>query len=188
MLQKQPTSKSAKKSKLSDKKNNRNGAQASKGVSVKRHFTTSGQDPFDTVEWEQRDASITGADGQVFFEQKGVEFPVSWSQTATNVVVQKYFRGTLGTAERERSVKHMISRVADTIYKWGRTSYFKSDDDAWAFRDELVHLLVHQKMAFNSPVWFNVGVEELIDVAEPRRPEADAIGGGVKRAAAACTG
>jgi ribonucleoside-diphosphate reductase alpha chain len=131
------------------------------GLAVKRHFTREGLDPFAGVQWELRDAVIAGADGKVFFEQKQVEFPTTWSQTATNVVVQKYFRGTPGTPERERSVKQMISRVADTIYGWGREGgYFKSDKDAWSFRDELVHLLLHQKMAFNSPVWFNVGVEE----------------------------
>jgi ribonucleoside-diphosphate reductase alpha chain len=136
-------------------------AGARPGMTVSRHFTRAGSDPFEAVAWERRDAAITGADGRAVFEQKGVEFPVSWSQTATNVVVQKYFRGTLGTAEREWSVRQMISRVADTIYAWGRKAgYFRSDEDAWAFRDELVHLLLHQKMAFNSPVWFNVGVEE----------------------------
>ncbi len=131
------------------------------GLTVERYFTREGVDPFDTVEWELRDAVISGHDGKVFFEQRQVEFPKSWSQTATNVVVQKYFRGTLGTPERERSVRQMIGRVADTIYRWGKEDgYFKTDRDAWAFRDELVHLLLHQKMAFNSPVWFNVGVEE----------------------------
>ncbi len=133
------------------------------GLAVERFFTANlrpGQDPFETVEWERRDAVISGADGKVFFEQRGVEFPKTWSQTATNVVVQKYFRGTLGTPSREDSVRTMIARVADTIYSWGKTDgYFKSEQDAWAFRDELVHLLLHQKMAFNSPVWFNVGVE-----------------------------
>jgi ribonucleoside-diphosphate reductase alpha chain len=134
------------------------------GLTVDRHFTREGVDPFEEVEWELRDAVISGADGKVFFEQRQVEFPKTWSQTATNVVVQKYFRGTLGTAQRERSVKQMISRVADTIYGWGKADgYFKSARDAVAFRDELVHLLVQQKMAFNSPVWFNVGVE-----AEPQ--------------------
>jgi len=126
-----------------------------------RHFTRAGIDPLGEVTWELRDASIKGADGKVYFEQKQVEFPTSWSQTATNVVVQKYFRGTLDTPQRERSVKQMLSRVADTIYGWGKADgYFKSGDDALAFRDELIHLLLHQKMAFNSPVWFNVGVEE----------------------------
>ena len=134
------------------------------GLQVDRYFTREGVDPFEEVEWELRDAVISGADGKVFFEQRQVEFPKAWSQTATNVVVQKYFRGTLGTAQRERSVKQMIARVADTIYGWGKADgYFKSPRDAHAFRDELVHLLVQQKMAFNSPVWFNVGVE-----AEPQ--------------------
>jgi len=131
------------------------------GLTVERYFTRQGVDPFETVEWELRDAVISGADGRIFFEQRGVEFPKTWSQTATNVVVQKYFRGTLGTPQRESSVRAMIARVADTIYGWGKADgYFKSEQDAWAFRDELVHLLLHQKMAFNSPVWFNVGVEE----------------------------
>jgi ribonucleoside-diphosphate reductase alpha chain len=131
------------------------------GLAFPRTFTRAGIDPFDEVEWELRDASIRGADGQVYFEQKGVEFPRGWSQTATNVVVQKYFRGPLGTPQREGSVRQMIGRVADTIYGWGKArGYFKTGDDAVAFRDELVHLLLHQKMAFNSPVWFNVGVEE----------------------------
>ncbi|HEX5478505.1 MAG TPA: vitamin B12-dependent ribonucleotide reductase, partial [Dehalococcoidia bacterium] len=130
------------------------------GLAVERYFTREGVDPFDTVQWERRDAVISGADGKVFFEQRGVEFPTTWSQTATNVVVQKYFRGTLGTPERESSVRQMVARVADTIFGWGKADgYFKTDKDAWAFRDELTHLLLHQKMAFNSPVWFNVGVE-----------------------------
>ncbi len=131
------------------------------GLVFERFFTRQGADPFTTVEWELRDAVISGADGKIFFEQRGVEFPKSWSQTATNVVVQKYFRGTLGTPQREDSVRKMIGRVADTIYGWGKADgYFRTEQDAWAFRDELVHLLLHQKMAFNSPVWFNVGVEE----------------------------
>jgi ribonucleoside-diphosphate reductase alpha chain len=131
------------------------------GLAFERYFTRAGVDPFTTVEWELRDAVISGADGRIFFEQRGVEFPRSWSQTATNVVVQKYFRGTLGTPQREDSVRKMIGRVADTIYAWGKADgYFRSEQDAWTFRDELVHLLLHQKMAFNSPVWFNVGVEE----------------------------
>ena len=130
------------------------------GLTFDRHFTREGADPFDTVEWERRDAVITNASGKIVFEQRGVEFPKNWSQMATNVVVQKYFRGTLGTDRRENSVRSMISRVADTIYGWGKAAgYFRSDQDAWTFRDELVYLLLHQKMAFNSPVWFNVGVE-----------------------------
>src|SRR6185295_19424426 len=102
------------------------------GLTVERYFTRQGVDPFDTVEWELRDAVISGADGKVFFEQRGVEFPKAWTQTATNVVVQKYFRGTLGTPERERSVKQMVSRVANTIYGWGKEDgYFKSERDAY---------------------------------------------------------
>ncbi len=131
------------------------------GMSLSRYFTTPGVDPFNEVEWELRTAQITGEGGKVYFEQKDVEIPKSWSSTATNVVVQKYFRGLNGTPERERSVRQLIGRVADTITGWGRKGkYFASEEDVWAFRDELVHLLVHQKMAFNSPVWFNVGVED----------------------------
>jgi ribonucleoside-diphosphate reductase alpha chain len=143
-----------------DQRGSRVITDARPGLTFDRYFTVEGVDPFDTVEWERRDAVISGADGRVFFEQRQVEFPKTWSQTATNVVVQKYFRGTLGTAQRESSVRQMIGRVADTIYGWGKTDgYFKSERDAFAFRDELVHLLLHQKMAFNSPVWFNCGVE-----------------------------
>ncbi|HTJ46952.1 MAG TPA: vitamin B12-dependent ribonucleotide reductase [Kofleriaceae bacterium] len=147
-----------------DHKRSRVIKDARSGLAVERYFTREGIDPFDEVEWELRDAVISGADGKVFFEQRQVEFPKTWSQTATNVVVQKYFRGTLGTPERERSVKQMVARVANTIYGWGKSDgYFKTERDAFAFRDELTHLLVQQKMAFNSPVWFNVGVE-----AEPQ--------------------
>ena len=132
-----------------------------KGLSVARYFTRPGIDPFDEVEWERRTAAITGESGQVYFEQRDVEVPRAWSQMATNVVVQKYFRGQLGTPAREGSVKQLISRVADTVTAWGvAQNYFASDADAQTFRAELKHLLVHQKMSFNSPVWFNVGVEE----------------------------
>jgi ribonucleoside-diphosphate reductase alpha chain len=130
------------------------------GLQIERHFTQEGVDPFDTVEWEQRDAAITGSDGTVVFEQKGVEFPKSWSQMATNVVVQKYFRGAVGTPERETSLKQLIGRVVNTIARWGREQrYFASDESARAFADELTYLLLDQRLAFNSPVWFNVGVE-----------------------------
>lgn len=131
------------------------------GLTVQRYHTKEDTSPYDQVEWELRDASITGADGEVFFEQKGVEVPRSWSQTATNVVVQKYFRAVPGHPDRETSVRQMIGRVADTIANGGRdSSYFKTDADYEAFRAELTHLLLNQKMAFNSPVWFNVGVED----------------------------
>ena len=119
-----------------------------------------GVDPFDAVEWEPRDALIPGKDGPSF-EQKDVEFPASWCQTATNIVAQKYFRGKLNTPQREHSVRQMIGRVADTITAWGlKDSYFVDDDEADAFHAELTHLLLHQMAAFNSPVWFNVGFEE----------------------------
>jgi ribonucleoside-diphosphate reductase alpha chain len=130
------------------------------GLTVRRLFTSPDIDPFDTVEWELRDARI-GSSERVVFEQRDVEFPASWSQNATNIVAQKYFRGQLGATERERSVRQMISRVAGTIAGWGRArAYFASDTDADAFEDELTYVLVHQLAAFNSPVWFNVGFEE----------------------------
>ncbi len=127
------------------------------GLSIERYFTEAGQDPFSTVEWELRDARI-GHGGRVSFEQTGVEFPKSWSQNATNIVAQKYFRGKLGSTERERSVRQMLTRVAGTIAGWGKQrGYFATDGDAQAFEDELTHILLHQMAAFNSPVWFNVG-------------------------------
>jgi ribonucleoside-diphosphate reductase alpha chain len=131
------------------------------GLRVEPHFTKPGVHPYDEVEWEIRDAVITDfRTGAVAFEQRGVEFPRSWSLNATTIVAQKYFRGTLGTPEREHSVKHMIDRVADTITDWGRKDgYFADEGSATTFNAELKHLLVHQKAAFNSPVWFNVGVE-----------------------------
>jgi ribonucleoside-diphosphate reductase alpha chain len=136
-------------------------AKKRSGIRIPRLFTVPGRDPFDEVEWELRTAAITGEGGKVFFEQRDVEIPKSWSQTATNVVVQKYFRGRVGTAQRERSVRQLIARVADTITGWGRKAgTFATEGDVAAFRDELVHLLVKQKMSFNSPVWFNVGVED----------------------------
>src|SRR5205823_9026870 len=127
-------------------------------LSVRRVFTTPGVHPFDTVEWELRDARIGHGD-KVAFEQPGVEFPTSWSQNATNIVAQKYFRGTLGTPERESSLRQVIDRIADTITDWGiRDGYFVDDGEAETFRDELKYVLVHQRAAFNSPVWFNIGV------------------------------
>src|SRR5271166_6489668 len=129
-------------------------------VEVSRFFTSTGVHPFDTVDWEQRDARIGHGD-RVAFEQKDVEFPASWSQNATNIVAQKYFRGQIGHPARERSVKQMIGRVAGTIAGWGRElGYFASAEDAEAFEHELTHILLHQMAAFNSPVWFNVGFEE----------------------------
>jgi ribonucleoside-diphosphate reductase alpha chain len=130
------------------------------GLTIERRFTIPGVHPFDQVEWETRDAVIGDPENPAF-EQRGVEFPKSWSQNATNIVAQKYFRGRLGTDERENSVKQMISRVAGTIAAWGRErDYFATAEDGDAFEAELTHILLHQKAAFNSPVWFNVGFEE----------------------------
>jgi len=130
------------------------------GLTVERHFTRAGEDPFDNVEWEIRDATIGDEKGSLVFEQKDVEIPKSWSQLATNVVVSKYFRGHLGTPQRERSVKQLIGRVVGRIREWGDAShYFKTPEDSQTFADELTDILVNQRMAFNSPVWFNLGVE-----------------------------
>jgi ribonucleoside-diphosphate reductase alpha chain len=132
------------------------------GLTFRRHFSTEGVHPFDEVEWETRDAVIPNfKEGGNAFEQRAVEFPLSWSQNATNIVAQKYFRGTLGAPERESSVRQLVSRVVDTIRGWGqKNGYFATADDAQIFADELTHLLVNQKAAFNSPVWFNVGVPD----------------------------
>ncbi|HZA77031.1 MAG TPA: vitamin B12-dependent ribonucleotide reductase [Acidimicrobiales bacterium] len=131
------------------------------GIGLRRQFTTEGVHPYDDIEWDRRDARITNfRDGSVAFEQRDVEFPVSWSLNATNIVAQKYFRGTLGTPEREWSLRQVVDRVADTITRWGvEGGYFVDDREADAFNAELKHLLVTQKAAFNSPVWFNIGVK-----------------------------
>jgi ribonucleoside-diphosphate reductase alpha chain len=131
-----------------------------KGLAIERRFSSPGTHPFDEVEWEIRDAVIGDPEAPAF-EQRGVEFPKSWSQNATNIVAQKYFRGQLGSEQRESSVKQMIGRVAGTISGWGREGgYFASAEDAEAFEAELTSILLNQKAAFNSPVWFNVGFEE----------------------------
>jgi ribonucleoside-diphosphate reductase alpha chain len=132
------------------------------GLTFKRFFTTEGRHPFDDVEWEIRDAVIPNfKEGGNAFEQRDVEFPITWSQNATNIVAQKYFRGTLGTPQRESSVRQLAGRVVDTIRGWGeQDGYFDTDRDAQTFSDELTHLIVTQKAAFNSPVWFNVGVPD----------------------------
>src|SRR5215472_5034810 len=126
-----------------------------------RSYTKPEAHPYDLIKWETRDAVITDAKGAVIFEQKGVEVPSFWSQTATNIVASKYFRGRLGTPGRENSVKQLIGRVAGTIGRWGRRgNYFLDEEEAETFEAELTHILVHQMAAFNSPVWFNVGVED----------------------------
>jgi ribonucleotide reductase alpha subunit len=142
------------------------------GIGIRRYFTEPGEHPYDTVEWELRDARIQNyKDGTDAFFQPDVEFPVSWSQNATNIVAQKYFRGTLGTPERESSLKQVIDRIVDTITAWGvRDGYFVDDQEGAAFRNELKYVLLHQRAAFNSPVWFNIGVEGVPSQASACQP------------------
>ncbi len=131
------------------------------GLKVQRYFTREGVSPYDGVEWETRTATIVNEKGKVVFEQSNVEIPKFWSQMATNVVVSKYFRGPLGSPERENSVRQMVGRVVSTITGWGRADgYFSREQDAQVFADELTHILLHQKACFNSPVWFNCGIEK----------------------------
>ncbi len=133
---------------------------AGKGLVFGRRFTDGKTSSFDMVEWEKRTALIGNEKGATIFRQEGVEVPKNWSQTATNIVTSKYFHGKPGTSERENSVRQLISRVANTIVRWGEEGgYFADAESRDVFRDELTHLLVEQKMAFNSPVWFNVGVQ-----------------------------
>ncbi len=131
------------------------------GIALRRYFTTPGLDPYDTVVWETRDARISNwKTGEVAFEQLGIEVPSTWSVNAANILAQKYFRGSLGTSEREHSLKQVADRVVDTICAWGREGgYFASEEEAEIFSDELKYLIIHQRAAFNSPVWFNIGVE-----------------------------
>ena len=132
-----------------------------RGLTFERRWTRPGVHPYDEITWEYRTAGIANESGKSVFEQKDVEVPDFWSQLATNVVVSKYFRGHLGTPERETSVRQLIDRVVNTITAWAETQhYFATDEDLQTFKAELTHLIVHQKMAFNSPVWFNVGIEE----------------------------
>ncbi len=134
---------------------------AGKGLSIARKFTRPGTHPFDEIAWERRTAAITNDKGDIIFEQRDVEIPAAWSQLATNVVVSKYFRGALDTPDRETSVRQLIERVAGTLAAWGRKDgYFAAEADAETFYHEMTHLLVHQKACFNSPVWFNMGIEE----------------------------
>jgi ribonucleoside-diphosphate reductase alpha chain len=140
-------------------KTNGSHAKAGKGLRFGRHFTPPGSHAFDLVEWERRTAAIIGEKGQVIFEQKDVEVPRSWSQLAINVVAQKYFRGGVGTPERETSVRQLIDRVVETLAGWGRNGgYFATEEDAENWSQELRYLLVTQHASFNSPVWFNIGV------------------------------
>src|SRR5579884_481792 len=136
-------------------------SQPASALKFERVFSKAGVSPYDEVQWERRTASITDASGKTIFEQKDVEVPVDWSMTATNIVASKYLHGQLETPERETGVRQLISRVAETIRDWGLAGGYFSAEDAAVFHDELVHLLVTQKAAFNSPVWFNVGCDRL---------------------------
>ena len=130
------------------------------GLEFQRVFSREGVDPFDDIEWETRSAVIGNERGDVVFEQRDVDIPKAWSQTATNIVVSKYFRGQLGTPGRESSVRQLIGRVVDTITTWAESQdYFSSVEDLSSFSDDLKYLLLQQKAAFNSPVWFNCGFE-----------------------------
>jgi len=135
-----------------------------KGVSFARYFTQKlegNRTPYDEIAWELRTATIGNDKGSVIFEQRDVEVPADWSQTATNIVVSKYFHGRMGSPDRETSVAQLVHRVVDTIADWGLAgNYFKTKEDGENFRSELAHLMLHQKACFNSPVWFNVGVRE----------------------------
>jgi ribonucleoside-diphosphate reductase alpha chain len=146
---------------LSGKKAGKKAKGPAAGLTVKRFFTTPGVDPADELAWELRTAGISGEDGRSVFEQKNIEVPKSWSMLATNVVASKYFRGAPGTPERESSVRQLVARVVNTLTRWGQEGgYFATEADRDTFHAELTHLLLRQKAAFNSPVWFNVGVEE----------------------------
>ncbi len=137
-------------------------ARRRRGLSLQRHFTNGRVSPYEEVQWERRSALIQNEKGETIFEQKEVEVPRDWSQTATNIVASKYLHGKLGSAERENSVRGLVGRVVETMRDWGMADgYFKTDEDARIFHDELVHLLITQKAAFNSPVWFNCGVHRL---------------------------
>ena len=135
-----------------------------KGVTFPRYFTQkleAFRTPYGEIPWELRTAAIGNDKGAVIFEQNDVEVPADWSQTATNIVVSKYFHGKIGSPDRERSVRQLVHRVVDTITDWGSAGrYFRTNEDAENFRNELAHLMLTQKACFNSPVWFNVGVRE----------------------------
>src|SRR5438309_5011078 len=140
-------------------------AEPKKGLRIQRRFTREGVHPYDEIEWELRDAVIPGESGNVF-EQRGVEVPKFWSATATNVVASKYFRGKLTSPEREWSVKQMVDRVVDRITTWGiEGEYFATEADAEIFSHELKYLMLNQHASFNSPVWFNIGVEGAVQQA-----------------------
>jgi len=159
-------------------------ASTQKGLVFVRRFSKNGVSPYDELQWERRTASITDTKGNTIFEQKDVEVPVDWSMTATNIVASKYLHGQLGTPERETGVRQLVGRVVETIRDWGiRGGYFATIEDAGIFHDELAHMLVTQKVAFNSPVWFNVGCDRLEPESDGQNWHWDAATGGVKYSA-----
>jgi len=150
------------------------------GLIFTRRFSTEGVSPYDEVKWEKRDAVLTDFKGNTIFEQKDVEVPTEWSMTATNIVASKYLHGHLGTPQRETGVRQLVSRVSETIRDWGMTGgYFATEEDATIFHDELVHMLLNQKVAFNSPVWFNVGCDRLEPQADGQSWHWDPRTGGI---------
>jgi len=155
-----------------------------RGLIFTRRYSTEGVSPYDELRWEQRTALITDQKGNTIFEQKNVEVPADWSMTATNIVASKYLHGTLETPERETGVRQLVSRVAETIREWGiKGGYFATVEDAGIFHDELAHMLLTQKVAFNSPVWFNVGCDRLEPDAKGQNWHWDPATGGVAYAA-----
>ena len=155
-----------------------------RGLTFARRFTRDGNSPYDEVQWERRTASITDTKGNTIFEQKDVEVPVDWSMTATNIVASKYLHGQLGTPERESGVRQLVGRVVETVRDWGIAGgYFATAEDAAVFHDELAHMLLTQKAAFNSPVWFNVGCDRLEPEADGQNWHWDPVTGGVKYSA-----
>ncbi|HUA98747.1 MAG TPA: vitamin B12-dependent ribonucleotide reductase [Terracidiphilus sp.] len=155
-----------------------------RGLTFTRRFSSEGVSPYEQLQWERRTASITDTKGNTIFEQKDVEVPVDWSMTATNIVASKYLHGQLGTPERETGVRQLVSRVAETIRDWGMAGgYFATQEDAAVFHDELAHMLLTQKAAFNSPVWFNVGCDRLEPEADGQNWHWDAVTGGVRYSA-----
>jgi ribonucleoside-diphosphate reductase alpha chain len=155
-----------------------------KGLTFSRRFTREGVSPYDEVQWERRTASITDTKGNTIFEQKDVEVPVDWSMTATNIVASKYLHGQIGTPDRETGVRQLVSRVVETVRDWGLAGgYFATVDDARVFHDELALMLLTQKVAFNSPVWFNVGCDRLEPDSDGRNWHWDPASGGVKYSA-----
>ncbi len=159
-------------------------AQNRQGLTFARRFSREGVSPYDETTWEKRTASITDTKGNTIFEQRDVEVPADWSMTATNIVASKYLHGQLGTPERETGVRQLVARVAETVRDWGLVGgYFATVMDANIFHDELAHMLLTQKAAFNSPVWFNVGCDRLEPEADGQNWHWDPVTGGVQYAA-----